>query len=63
MWFKIGQKIVYDWYETKEFILVQTIKDKTFNGGKTHTMINGKYSVTGPLRNATAKEALSEIFI
>jgi len=70
---KVWDKIVYDWYETKNFILVEKIEDVEFSipqedgttkpSGELSTMINDKYSIRWPLRKPSKIELEKEKFI
>jgi len=49
-------KIVYDWYNKKEYILVKDIDDLKIRGWSTIRMINNKYCISGPLRKPSPLE-------
>lgn len=47
---KLWDKIVYDWYTNKYFILVETIDDFLTEEWSVITLINWIYSINWPLR-------------
>lgn len=53
---KLWDKIVYDWYITKKYILVEEIKDFKSEEWSIITLINWIYCISWPLREPTLLE-------